>query len=347
LNKTLRQILRFSLFLILGLLLLYFAFRGIDFDDMRETFRHTRYGWILLSFVFAILAHISRARRWMLIIRPLNFRPSLWNTYNALMFGYLANFAFPRIGEITRCVSLGKKEKIPVDSLIGTVIVERALDLIMALLIMLVLLLTRFEKFGIFFTSYIIDPMQDKFIALFGGVWIIWLIAALLFITAVVLVYIFREKLYRFRLIRKVGGVFRGIIEGLKTISRLQRKWEFIFHTLFIWINYAMMTWVVVFALPGVTDHLKFVDGIFLLVVGSMGMAAPVQSGIGAFHWLVSRGLFYVYGLSLSDGLVFATLQHTSQMILVLLLGSTSMLFIFSGKKSDEHKDTSPDHAAS
>lgn len=261
------------------------------------------------------------------------------------MFGYLANFAFPRIGEITRCVTLGKKEKIPVDSLIGTVIVERALDLLMALLIMVILLVTRFDTFGVFFTSHIIDPMQDRIATIFGGIWILWLIAAVVFIAAVILLFIYREKLYRFKIFRKAGDLVRGIIEGLKTIGRLERKWEFIFHTLFIWGNYAMMTWVVVFALPGITDHLSFVDGIFLLVAGSMGMAAPVQSGIGAFHWIVSRGLHYVYGLSLADGLVFATLQHTSQMILVLVLGSISMLFIFSGRKKEKREKTPDDHA--
>jgi hypothetical protein len=71
---------------------------------------------------------------------------------------------------------------------------------------------------------------------------------------------------------------------------------------------------------------------LLLMVIGSMGMAVPVQAGIGAFHWIVSRGLHYVYGLDLNEGLVFATLQHESQTLLILLLGSLSMVFLFSKK---------------
>jgi hypothetical protein len=120
----------------------------------------------------------------------------------------------------------------------------------------------------------------------------------------------------------------------------MERKWEFLFHTLFIWTNYALMTWIIVFSLPEITGHLKFVDGIFLLVIGSMGMAVPVQSGIGAFHWIVSRGLHFVYGLELTEGLVFATLQHESQTLLILLVGSLSMFFILSRKKKNKTEVT-------
>jgi len=87
----------------------------------------------------------------MLLVEPLGFKPTFWHTYHALMIGYLSNFALPRLGEVTRCVTLGRREKIPVDSLFGTVIIERVIDLLMLLLIMLVLLVSWMEKFGAFF----------------------------------------------------------------------------------------------------------------------------------------------------------------------------------------------------
>lgn len=322
-------------FLALGLLLLYLAFRGMDFKEMKEIFQHTKYGWLILSLVFSMFALVSRARRWVLIIQPLNYNPSLWNTYNAVVFGYLANYAFPRAGEITKCVSLGRKEKIPVDSLIGTVIVERALDLIMVILIMVFLLIARFEKFGAFFKEFLFDPMGDKLSSSISGAWLLILILGGLGLIALIMLFIFRKKLYRFKLFKKFSDIVKGVINGLRTVMKLERKWEFLLHTLFIWINYALMTWVVVFALPGITDSLNLVDGIFLLVIGSMGMVVPVNAGIGAFHWIVSRGLHFVYGLELSEGLVFATLQHESQTLLVLLVGSIGMFFIFRKSKKD------------
>ena len=297
---------------------------------MWQHFKEAKYSWIGLSLVFAIISHLSRARRWILLIHPLKFRPKLWNTFNATLFGYLANYALPRAGEVARCVALGRKEKIPVDSLVGTVIVERAIDLLSMILIMIILLVARFEKFGAFFSEYIFQPLGEKIAGIFGGTLSFWILLASISLVMAGVLYLLRRKIMKFKLVRKILEILKGVAEGLKTVWKMERKWEFIFLTFFIWLNYALMTWVVVFYLPNITGDLTFVDGIFLLVIGSMGMAVPVQSGIGAFHWIVSRGLQYVYGLDLTEGLVFATLQHESQTLLILLLGSLSMIFLFS-----------------
>ncbi len=300
---------------------------------MAGHFKQANYSWIILSLLFAILAHISRSRRWILLIEPLNYKPKLWNTINAVLFGYLVNFALPRAGEVTRCISLGKKENIPVDALIGTVIVERAIDLMSMFIILFILLIARFEKFGAFFSDYIFQPMGDKINIILGQAIMFWIIVIALLLLIFIALYIFRKRIYALKPAQKVIGVLQGVTGGIKTVLRMDRKWEFLFHTFFIWLNYAIMTWVIVFSLPHITGDLKFVDGIFLLVIGSMGMAVPVQSGIGAFHWIVSRGLHYVYGLELTEGLVFATLQHESQTLLILVLGSLSMFFLFSKNK--------------
>ncbi|MEX0982706.1 MAG: lysylphosphatidylglycerol synthase transmembrane domain-containing protein [Bacteroidales bacterium] len=329
-NIRIRQITRFTLFLAAGLLLLYFAFRGIDFSEMAGHFREAKYSWIGISLIFAVISHISRSRRWILLIEPLNHTPKLWNTINAVLFGYLANYALPRAGEVTRCISLGKKEKIPVDSLIGTVIVERTIDLFSMFVILFILLVARFEKFGAFFSDFIFQPIGEKINAIFGQAILFWILVAAGMLLIVIALFIFRKRITVLKPVQKVLLIMKGVVGGLKTVVRMKRKWEFLFHTLFIWFNYAMMTWVIVFSLPHITGDLKFVDGIFLLVIGSMGMAVPVQSGIGAFHWIVSRGLHYVYGLEMTEGLVFATLQHESQTLLILVLGSMAMFFLFS-----------------
>ncbi len=332
-NKKIRNITRFSLFLAAGILLLYFAFRGIDFSEMAIHFREARYGWIGLSLIFAVISHISRSRRWILLIHPLNYKPTLWNTVNAVLFGYLANYALPRAGEITRCISLGKKEKIPVDSLVGTVIIERAIDLLSMFTILFILLIARFEQFGSFFSNYIFQPLREKINALFGQTMLFWIIVIAVISLLLLFLYIFRKKIFALQPVIKIIQILKGVAGGLKTVLHMKRKWEFLFHTVFIWFNYAMMTWVIVFSLPDITGHLTLIDGVFLLVIGSMGMAVPVQSGIGAFHWIVSRGLHFVYGLELTEGLVFATLQHESQTLLILVLGSVAMILLFSKNK--------------
>ena len=127
---------KFIAFLLVGILLLWIAFRTVDFKALKASLKGANYYWLILSVLLGLLGYLSRARRWIILINPLGYYPKYWNTFHAMMSGYLANLALPRIGEITRCVALGKKEKIPVDQLIGTVVIERTIDLISLLVIM-------------------------------------------------------------------------------------------------------------------------------------------------------------------------------------------------------------------
>ena len=93
--------------------MLYLAFKDISLSKLAEDFRNAKYSWVVLSLFIGLLSHIIRAYRWNLLIRPLGYKPGLLNSYFAVTIGYLANFAFPRLGEVTRCASLSKTEKIP------------------------------------------------------------------------------------------------------------------------------------------------------------------------------------------------------------------------------------------
>jgi hypothetical protein len=132
--------------------------------------------------------------------------------------------------------------------------------------------------------------------------------------------YIYRGRLGKIRFFRKAFDTAKGIIHGLKTITKIERKWEFLFHTVFIWVNYTLMTWVVVFSIQS-TSHLDLMDGIFLLVVGGLAMSAPVQSGLGAFHIIIRAALVNVYGITPEDGLIYAILAHESQLLFGAVLG--------------------------
>jgi hypothetical protein len=122
--------------------------------------------------------------------------------------------------------------------------------------------------------------------------------------------------------------IVKGVINGLNSFTKLERKWEFIFHTVFIWVNYALMTWVVVFAIKSTSD-ITFWQSIFILVIGGLAMSVPVPGGIGAFHYIVSRGLAVVHGVNLEDGLTYAILSHESQIILEIIIGSLSFYLMF------------------
>ena len=320
-------------FLGVGILLLWIAFRNVKFDRLVAGLKEADYSWLLLPVFFGFVAFVSRARRWVLLVNPLGFNPSTKNAFYALMTGYLANLALPRIGEITRCVALGKKEKIPVDQLIGTVVVERTIDFISLLLIMIVLIFTSGNQIGLFLKESILVPVQQKITLLFGNTWILWVILLALGSVSLILMVKFKHSLRKIRFFSKMFDLARGIINGLKTITNLKSKWEFIFHTVFIWVNYSLMTWVVVFSIES-TSHLTYGNSIFILVIGGLAMSAPVQSGLGAFHYFVSQGLLIVNGIPVEDGLVYALLTHESQLIFVSIIGTISFFIIFKKDKT-------------
>jgi uncharacterized protein (TIRG00374 family) len=338
LRKGIIQSLKFIAFLAVGIILLWFAFHNVDFKRLMADLKGADYSWLLLSVLFGFFAFVSRARRWVLLINPLGFNPSTKNSFYALMTGYLANIALPRIGEITRCVALGKKEKIPVEQLIGTVVVERTIDFLSLLTIMIFLIFTSSNQINIFLKESILKPIQEMVSSVFGATWILWIILFTLLIISLFLMIRYKKNLRKIRFFSKMFDLARGIINGLKTITNLKSKWEFIFHTIFIWINYALMTWVVVFSIES-TSHITFGDSIFLLVIGGLAMSAPVQSGLGAFHYIISRGLFFVKGIPIEDGLVYALLTHESQLIFVAIIGTISFFIIF---KKDKTTTTTP-----
>jgi hypothetical protein len=341
LRKAVLQILKFLAFLAVGILLLWFAFRNINFAKLLETLKDADYSWLILSVIFGFFAFASRARRWVLLITTLGYKPSQRNAFYALMSGYLANLALPRVGEITRCVALGKKEKIPVDQLIGTVVIERSVDFLSLLLIMIILIFTSGEQIGMFLKESILIPIQQKVNNIFGNTWILWVVLILLLITAGTLMIRYRHRLRKIRFFAKLFDLARGITNGLKSITNLQRKWEFLFHTVFIWVNYTLMTWIVVFSLES-TAHLTLGNSIFILVIGGLAMSAPVQSGLGAFHYIVSRGLLIVNGIPIEDGLAYALLTHESQLIFVAIVGAISFFIIFRKERPQSSQGKPP-----
>ncbi|MCX6332687.1 MAG: lysylphosphatidylglycerol synthase transmembrane domain-containing protein, partial [Bacteroidia bacterium] len=178
-RKFVIQALKFLGFLAVGILLLWLAFRNVDYKSLASDLKEANYYWLLLSVFFSLVAFLSRARRWQLLIHPLGFRPSFWHTFHAMMIGYVANLALPRIGEITRCVALGKKEKIAVDKLVGTVIIERTIDFLSVILFLVVIIFTSGALINEFLKESIFIPFREKVFSFWSFSWIFWALLAL------------------------------------------------------------------------------------------------------------------------------------------------------------------------
>jgi glycosyltransferase 2 family protein len=331
LSRKLITVAKYLLLLAVAILLLVFAFKGVDVGKIFEEIKETNLFWLFMSVAASIVAFISRAHRWNMLIEPLNYYPKLKNTTYSLMVGYFANLAFPRLGEVTRCGSLSKAERIPFDSLLGTVIVERLIDVICLLILLLLTAVLEFNRLGNFLMENIMQPIQEKSQSYLHS-YLFWGIAFVALIALIFLFVFVRKKSLKAGEESKILKLIKGIVNGLRTVGKLKRPGAFIFHTVLIWFMYYLMAYLCFFALPA-TEHLTWSAGLFVLVVGGMGMSAPVQGGIGAYHLLVSQGLM-LYGLSQQHGLAFATLMHSSQTIVVILFGGISLFLLFLGNRN-------------
>lgn len=327
-NSGLKKTARVILFLVLGLLLLWISFRGIDLRKLGGALRQADYIWLLPAFVVSLLALIVRARRWSLLIEPLGYRPRQIVIYHSLVSGYFANLIFPRLGEVTRCAALAKKENMPFDRLVGTVIIERSVDLLTVLFLLALLLTVGSSSAGSFLTDNIIVPAEHKLKTLMGSTFIALSVFILLAATAVVLFIMLKKRLMHRPLFKRIYSFSEGIFDGLKSVSGLKRKWEFILLTVLLWVIYLLMAFFPLLCLKSTSD-LGLSGALFILVIGSFGMAVPVQSGLGAFHWIVSRGLMVVYAIPLEQGLAYATLSHESQLVIIAVLGAISLFALF------------------
>jgi uncharacterized protein (TIRG00374 family) len=334
LKKTILSILKYLILLCIALGLLYLAFKGVDVRKTFEEISHVNVLWLSASIGVSLIAFVSRAIRWNMLIEPLGYKPRLSNTFYSLMVGYFANLAVPRLGEVTRCGSLSKAEKVPFNSLVGTVIVERLIDVISLLICLIITALIEYERLGNFLMDSVINPIREKVSASLHSLLFIVLSALIVAVLTGVIIW-FIKKSRQSSGESKIVSMIKGLVDGLLSIGQLKRPLLFIFHSVLIWVMYFLMAYLAFFSLP-VTNNLTWSAGMFVLVVGGLGMTAPVQGGIGAYHLLVSQGLM-LYGLSQQDGLAFATLLHTSQMLIVIFFGALSfLLLLLASKKSSD-----------
>lgn len=290
---------------------------------MLADLKQANYGWVLFAMLFTLLANISRAYRWGMLIEPLGVKPKLSNLFYSLSVGYFANLAAPRLGEVTRCSALYEVEKTTLDTLIGTVIAERVIDVITLLVLIVGVIFLSIEKFSTFFWDTIFKGKVHSLLA--GSPIKIFLLIFIPLVFAA-FIFIFRKKIIRFHFIKKVVDFIKGIGEGLHSVIKMKNRGWFILHTIFIWGLYCLSGYFCFFSVTA-TSHLGGVAALFILVLGGIGMSAPVQGGIGAYHIIVQSGLVFL-GVASDKALVYATIVHSSQMLFMAALGSISIIML-------------------
>ncbi|ASB48946.1 lysylphosphatidylglycerol synthase transmembrane domain-containing protein [Alkalitalea saponilacus] len=311
--------LQFVFFLLLGLGILWWLYKDQDPEELMNALqKEVNYFWIAAMIFIAFLSNLSRTIRWQMLVAPVDRRPGFINTFLALMIGYIANLAIPRMGELSRCAVLSRYENISFSRLVGTVVTERILDLIMLIIsFSLVLVL----EFGLLrrmlagmidisaFKRYFLTPAPYIFIfLLFMSFWF------------------FRKKIKASGLFFRIQTLWEKFREGLLSFRKVIHKPWFIIHTLLIFFFYFLMMYISFQAFPA-TQHLSLLAGLTVFVFGTLGMVAPVQGGIGPWHFMVITALVG-YHVPTSQAAVFALVTHGAFNLMVVVCGLISLLVL-------------------
>lgn len=330
-KEIVKKTMKYVLSAAVAVVLMWFSFREVKWEDFVRGLRDCRWECVALSMAAGVMAFWFRAVRWRQLILPIDPTTTRTTTFNAVNIGYIANFVFPRIGEFVRCGVVTKNsasaeaqahgaKKASYDKVLGTVVLERGWDMLTMLLLLVVLLAARWEKFGGFFIGEIWLPASQR---LNFSIW--WIVALLgvVIIAAIIAIWRFRSTN---TLCSKAWGIFTGLWQGFASCLKMDRKWLFLVYTAAIWAMYWLMAAATMWAVPSLSG-LTIIDALFLSLVGSLGWIVPVPGGFGAFHFIVSLALSTIYGIPFEMGIIFATLSHESQAVTMALFGGGSYIY--------------------
>lgn len=312
-----KKVLRYSIFILIGALFIFLAFRKVDPVKLWEDIKSANFMWIGFAWMAGMLSNYSRAARWLIIAEPLGYKPKLSTSFHGVMVSYLVNFAIPRGGELTRAAMVSKAEKMPIGIVIGSIVAERVMDLIFMGLIILLALTIQYDTITDFFASSNDKPGE-------GGskLWLFILLGV--FGIAGILFLIYRKRFNHISLFKRINDLFESFLEGIKGLTRIKKPALFFLHSVIIWVCYYLMVFFCFYCIPQ-TSELGAAAGLTVLVTSTLAVVLPSPGGIGTFHYFVPIALT-LYGIEHEDGLSYATIAHAAQMLMFVLFGTISLV---------------------
>jgi glycosyltransferase 2 family protein len=326
------NILKYMSFLGLGVFLVWWSYHKIPVEEranFKAAFTTARYWLFIPVFFILTLSHLIRAWRWNILMEPLGYKPKLSNSFFAVMIGYLANLAIPRLGEVLKCTILARYEKVPAEKLVGTIVAERAFDVVSLLVVFVFAFILQYD--------IIIDS------ALFQGIVakkgeptsITRTITVLLIIAGIIVIIIYALKKFRhIRLFYLIHKTILGIWQGIISIKDVKHKGRFIFSSIAIWLLYLLGTWVGFYATVG-SSGLGLNVAVSALAFASIGMIVT-PGGIGAYAVFLAQVL-ELNGIPLAIGFANGTLQWFAQFIIIIIIGFISLGLLPYYNKTKHH----------
>ncbi|MDA0740835.1 MAG: lysylphosphatidylglycerol synthase transmembrane domain-containing protein [Bacteroidetes bacterium] len=319
-----KKTLQYVLFLSIGVALLYLTFKNVNPVDLWNNLKEVPLSGLLLVICIGFVAIVFRGLRWVQMLQSLGYTVHGMRAIAAVAFSYLVNLVTPRVGEVARCTALHRTDKVPIDKLVGTVVLERVVDTLLFGIVTLSTVVISGDELRDFMTQ---SGAQLPALSLVSTISIAGVFVALL------AVVVFTRKVWmQWSVAQKVAGFATGMITGLRSLRTVNNKPLFWLYSIGIWTCYVAtiaIGFTIVEGVQGIGPEQAF----FVSVAAGLGFVIPVPGGIGAYHYLVSKALV-VLGLSPFIGTSFATLIHSSQSLMFVLTGALGFVFLyFAGRK--------------
>jgi glycosyltransferase 2 family protein len=335
-NKKVLSLIQYVFFLGLGMFLLWLTLRKSDWNTIISDLSGAKYIYLIPAILMLLVSHFIRALRWKILMEPLGYKPSSINTFLAVMVGYWANLAVPRLGEVLKCTILARYEKVPADKLVGTIVAERAIDVLSLIIIMLIAIFSQYSVIG-HFSEEIFSRFFTSKTGTFSILKVL-MVLLILFAFLILIAWTFK-RLNHLPFVAKTKNVFKGIWQGLISIRYIKNKGLFILHSVLIWGLYLYSTYMGFFAMQDMLQYgLK--GALSALTFGSFGMIIPSPGGIGSFQYAVQQ-VMMLYGVTPEKGLSLGMLIWFAQTGFVIVFGTIAFLLlpvVNKGKKISNEK---------
>ena len=319
-------ILKILLPLVLGAAILYWMYRGENWQQIRYVMTDEMdWTWMLLSFPFGILAQMFRGWRWRQTLEPVGEFPRSSVSIHSIFLSYAASLVIPRVGEFTRCGVLNRYDGVSFPKALGTVVTERAIDSLLVMGITAIVLLLEMSTFGMFFRK----TGTNLHSILYSFSWAGYLVVAICAVAILILLHFLLRKL---SIYNKVRATLSGIWQGVVSLKDVKNIPLFTFFTLGIWLSYFLHYYLTFFCFDFTAD-LGLGCALVTFIVGSIAVIVPTPNGAGPWHFAV-KTMLILYGVQDVHALYFVLIVHTIQTMLVIFLGIYAWLALNFTKKN-------------
>jgi hypothetical protein len=315
---------------------LYLAFHGESFSNLWETIRHASLFWLAFACVLTLTAHYLRAIRWKILLTSIKKDCSTNTLFGSILLGYGINNVIPRLGEVSRAVTVGKLEGVSRSSVLGTIVVERVIDVC-------------FFGIACIISAFLYTgDLYNKFPWLRDTIYL-----GVIFIAVIIVILIlsirYKEKFYNIivkivekfsvKFAHRIAKIFENLTYGFSSLKGAKNYLSVLFLSVLIILNYATTTYVGLYMLGmNFIKDTNFAMAFIIISISSIGVMIPTPGAIGSYHTITKSVLVSLFGFSSSISIAYATLTHATSYILHTLFAIV-YFFIFKRKFTTIRKD--------